>query len=53
MEFASVLQSHNITEGLLDEAFIFTTELYTIKSTVEFLIENHEGPSTYTVFCDA
>ena len=51
--YASVLPTYNIAGGLPDEASIFTAELYAIKATVEYLIENEEESTNYTIFCDS
>ena len=32
---------------------MFTVELYAVKATVEYLLENDEGPCNYTIFCDS
>ena len=51
--FASILPTRIIDGGLPNEASIFTAELYAVKATVEYLIENVDGPSNYTIFCDS
>ena len=50
--FAAILPTHSIAGGLPVEASIFTAELYAVKATIEYILENDEGPCSYTIVCD-